>query len=186
MSVDWLDDYFNTYREQIFRADIRERLIEMRDLAIQTRDKGGKLIFAGNGASAAIASHSALDFTKQGKVRSICFSDSALITGFANDYGYEDYVARALEFYADPQDVVVLISSSGRSPNIVSAARYAKQQGHTLVGFSGFGEDNPLNQAADLKFRVASKAYNIIECTHMLWICTVIDLVIGKAEYAVS
>lgn len=186
MSVDWLDDYFNTYREQIFRDDIRGRLIETRDLAIATREKGAKLIFAGNGASAAIASHSALDFTKQGKVRSICFSDSALITAFANDYGYEQYIARALEFYADPDDVVVLISSSGRSPNIVAAANYAKQKGHQLVGFSGFGEENPLNQTADLKFCVHSKAYNIIECTHMLWICAVIDLVIGKAEYAVG
>ncbi|MCP5047849.1 MAG: phosphoheptose isomerase, partial [bacterium] len=80
----------------------------------------------------------------------------------------------------------VLISSSGNSENVVNAATYARSVGNTIITFTGFNEDNPLKSLGDINFWLDSKAYNIIECTHMIWLTTVIDLIIGKAEYAVD
>ena len=133
-----------------------------------------------------MASHCAVDFTKNAGIRCVNFNEADLITCFANDFGYELCFQKALEFYADPGDVVVLISCSGRSPNIVNAAKYAKEKGFLVVTFSGFSSDNPLCAEGDLNFCVQSRAYNIIEMTHQMWLLAVCDLIIGKAEYAAS
>jgi D-sedoheptulose 7-phosphate isomerase len=165
---------------------VYQNLIEFRDLAIDVRSSGRKMIFAGNGASASISSHGAVDFTKQGKVRSMDFNEPNLITAFSNDYGYENWVARALECYADDGDVVVLTSVSGTSPNVVKAADYAKERGLRLVTFSGKAPDNPLRARGDINFWIGSAAYNVVESVHMLWLVTVVDMVVGQAEYSVN
>jgi len=182
----FIDIYLDHYKKNLFAADAKEKIVEMRDMIARMEQGGGKLIFAGNGASAAIASHCALDFTKQAGVRSLSFNDPSLITAFANDYGYEYWIAKAIGFYAEPQDIAVLISSSGKSPNMINAARYAREKGMKIITFTGFSADNPLKQLGDLNIWVKSNAYNIIECTHLIWLTTVIDLVIEKAEYPVK
>lgn len=181
----WLDEYFDRYKAA-FDPAIYDSLIAFRDLAIETRTNGKKLMFAGNGASASIASHGRVDFTKQGKVRSIDFNEPNLITAFSNDYGYENFMARAVEAFADEGDVLVLISVSGSSPNCVKAAEYARSRGLKVVTFSGKTAGNPLRALGDINFWLESSAYNVVECTHMLWLCTVIDMVVGKAEYSVN
>ncbi len=143
-------------------------------------------MFAGNGASASISSHGAVDFTKQGRVRAVDFNEPNLITALSNDYGYENWIARAIGLYADAGDAVVLTSTSGTSPNVVNAAREAKARGLTLVTFTGKAPDNPLRQAGDINFWLGSSAYNVVESTHMLWMMTVVDMLVGQAEYAVS
>jgi D-sedoheptulose 7-phosphate isomerase len=182
----WLLDYFERYRESIFKPDVHERLIELKSLLISTQDRGKKTIIAGNGGSAAIASHCSVDFTKQARIRCVNFNESDLITCFANDYGYENWLQRALSFYADTGDTVILISSSGQSPNVLNAARYARQSQLPLVTFTGFLEDNPLKQLGELNFWLDSSAYNIVEMTHHIWLLAVCDLVIGRAEYGVN
>jgi D-sedoheptulose 7-phosphate isomerase len=181
----WLDDYFARYRRTIF-AQVRAKLTAFYELAIAVRDRKRKLMFAGNGASASIASHGAVDFTKQGRVRGIDFNEPNLITAFANDYGFAAYLAKAIEFYADDGDGLVLISVSGRSANVVEAARYAKSRGIAVVSFTGSEADNPLRSVSDIGFWVDSRAYNVVECTHMIWLTTVIDMLVGVAEYKVS
>jgi D-sedoheptulose 7-phosphate isomerase len=182
----FIDIYLGYYEKNLFSVDAKEKIIEMRDMIDRMQQTRGKLILAGNGASAAIASHCALDFTKQAGVRAITFNESSLITAFANDYGYEYWVAKAIGFYSEQQDIVVLISASGKSPNMINAARYAKEKGMKIITFTGFSTDNPLKQLGDLNFWVDSQAYNIIECTHMIWLTAVSDLIIGKAEYPVK
>lgn len=182
----FLDEYFERYREVLFDPAIYPSLVRMRDEVLKMRERGGKLIFAGNGGSAAIASHCSVDFTKQGGVRSIDFNEADLITCFANDYGYEHWVEKALEFHASPEDVAVLISSSGKSANIVNAAKKAKQMGLFVVTLSGFERENPLSAEGDLHLWVDSRAYNVIENTHQIWLLSVCDMVIGKAEYGVE
>jgi D-sedoheptulose 7-phosphate isomerase len=181
----WLDDYFARFRPA-FDPAVYATLVRFRDLAVAVRSRGGKLIFAGNGASASIASHGAVDFTKQAKVRAVDFNEPNLITAFANDYGYEHWVARALDCYADPGDAVVLISVSGASPNIVQAARHARELGLPVVTFTGKRTDNPLRSLGDVNFWIGSAAYNVVEAIHMLWLTTVIDMVVGRAEYSVN
>lgn len=182
----FINKYLECYRKSIFEGDIVSQLIAMKDVLIKANKKGKKIIFVGNGASAAIASHCALDFTKQGKIRSVCFNEAALLTAFGNDYGYEHWVENALKCWADKGDVVVLISSSGKSPNLVNAAKYARQKGFPVITFSGFSKKNPLKSLGNINFWVNNSSYNIVECTHMIWLMLVCDLIIGKMEYAVS
>ena len=144
------------------------------------------MMLAGNGASASIANHFALDFTKQARVRSISFSDSSFITAYGNDYGYENWVMKAVEHHGREGDAVILISSSGRSPNIFKAAGGAKNMGFPVVTFTGFEKDNPLKCRGDINFWVNSRSYNIIESVHAFWLAATCDLIIGKSEYSVT
>lgn len=182
----WIEEYFQLYKTALFNSNVTNELIALKGVCENVKKYKHKILLAGNGASASIASHAATDFTKQAGVKSQCFSDSNLITAFANDYGYEHWVAKAIEFYASDGDAIILISSSGKSKNILNAAAYAKEKGLTVITFTGFANDNPLRSLGDINFWLNSNAYNIIECTHMIWITTVVDMMIGKAEYGVS
>ena len=182
----WLAEYFERYRTSLFRADVFAQLVELKALLKATQASGRKVICAGNGGSAAIASHCAVDFTKVAGVRCVNFNEADLITCFANDYGYEHWLAKALACYADPGDCAILISSSGKSQNMVNAARQAAAQGLSIVTFTGFARENPLGVLGRLNFWVDSRAYNVIEMTHQIWLLAVCDLLAGKAEYAAS
>jgi D-sedoheptulose 7-phosphate isomerase len=182
----WIENYFELYRKSIFHSNVNEELIALKELCEEIKTNNRKLLLAGNGASMSISSHAATDFTKQAEVRAMCLSDANLITAFSNDYGYDDWVAKAIGFYGTENDAVILISSSGRSKNMVNAAAFAKEKGLKVITFTGFADDNPLKSLGDINFWLNSKAYNIIECTHMIWITTVVDMIIGKAEYNVS
>ena len=140
--------------------------------------KKGKLIIVGNGGSAAIASHLSIDFTKAAKIRAINFNESSLLTCFSNDFGYENWVAEALGFYADKDDLVILISSSGNSKNIVNGALKAKEIGLPLITFSGFSSENELKKLGDYNFWVDSRDYNLVETVHQTWGLSIIDYLI--------
>ena len=77
-------------------------------------------------------------------------------------------------------------SVSGTSPNIVKAAEYAKSRGLQLVTFTGKSENNPLKALGDINFWMDSSAYNVVEAVHMMWLTTVVDMLVGQAEYSVS
>jgi D-sedoheptulose 7-phosphate isomerase len=178
----WLAAYFAQYRTCLFHEDVVAKLIELKELMRAAHAQGEKTILAGNGGSAAIASHCAVDFTKSAGLRCINFNEVDLITCLANDYGYAWWLQKALAFYADDGDLVLLISSSGKSPNMINAARYAKSRGLTVVTFTGFAVDNPLQAIGDLNFWVDSGSYNVVEMTHHIWLLSVCDLIIGSAE----
>ena len=182
----WLDDYFNAYRGLMADSAVFSLLTEARDLFFQVKERGGKLMLAGNGASASIASHLAVDFTKQAGIVAMSFNEPNLITAYANDFGYEQWVVEAIRHYAKPGDAVVLISSSGKSQNIVNAAHHAHEKGLPVVTLSGFATDNPLKSAGDINLWVNSKAYNLVECIHMIWLKAICDMIIGRAEYPVN
>lgn len=183
-SREWLKKYFDLYKTSIFPDSILDELIKLREIFVDTSNAGKKIIFAGNGGSAAIASHCAVDLTKNAGIRAINFNEADLITCFANDYGYEDWVAKAVEFYGDEGDLLTLISSSGRSINMLNAVDTAKKMGIRVITFSGFDSTNPLRKCGSINFWVDSHAYNIVEMTHNIWLLGVIDLIIGSAEYS--
>jgi len=178
--------YYDKYFKLMFSEDIEKKFEEFKELAVNIKSNKNKLIFAGNGASASISAHGAVDFTKQAGVRSITFSDANMITAFSNDYGYDNWMAKALDFYSNDGDALVLTSVSGESPSVVLAAQRAKESGIKVVTFSGRSAKNSLRGLGDINFWVDSNAYNIVECIHMMWITTVVDSVIGKSEYEVS
>jgi D-sedoheptulose 7-phosphate isomerase len=178
----FIDDYLACHKHFLSNIEVFRELNSFADICKRVKGSGNKLIFAGNGASASISSHAATDFTQHAKVRTVCFNDHNLITCFANDYGYEHWVARALEAYADPGDVVALISSSGCSPNIVNAAKYARENNLEVVTFTGFSVDNPLLQFGKPSFWVDSSAYNVVEATHLIWVLAVANLLEQKGN----
>jgi len=182
----FIKEYYQECAEYLTNCDVSGSVIAAKKMILDTKSAGGKLIFAGNGASASIANHASLDFTKQGKVRSVNFNESAFITAFSNDFGYEHWVEKALEHYGEKGDTVILVSCSGTSKNVVNAAHYAKNNGINVITFTGFSELNPLKEAGDINFWIDSKAYNIIEGIHQIWLLSICDLIIGKKEYSVS
>jgi len=174
-------DYYSKYFETIFKGlksvDL-EQLEKASSMVWGVHQFGKKIIVVGNGGSAAMASHVAVDLTKAAGIRAINFNEADLITCFANDYGYERWVEKALEAYADPGDLVILISSSGKSPNMLTGARQAKAMDLSLVTVSGFSADNPIRKLGDLNLWVDSTAYNIVEMTHHVWLLAIIDYLI--------
>ena len=173
--------YFSKYFTTIYQSleSIDSRQLEQAATMVWTAHQSGKkIIVVGNGGSAAMASHVAVDFTKAAGIRAINFNEADLITCFANDYGYEHWVAKALEAYADLGDLAILISSSGKSPNIVKGAEKAKNIGLSLITVSGFMSGNPLRKLGDLNLWADSSNYNIVEMTHHVWLVAIIDYLI--------
>jgi len=162
------------------------KLVEVKALIMATHARRRKVIFVGNGGSAAIASHCAVDFTKTASVRCINFNEADLITCLSNDFGYECWVEKALEMYGDDGDTVVLISSSGRSPNMVRAAEYVRPRALSLVTLTGFDFDNPLRKLGELSLWIDSRVYNVVETIHQVWLLAVCDLIVGKAAHTAS
>lgn len=173
----YLTEYFLKFQEAMTAINVSHELIRFKDRIVEGHGQGKKMIIAGNGGSAAIASHAAVDFTKNANIRCTNFNEPSLMTCLANDYGYEHWVEKALEMYADDGDLVVLISSSGCSMNMIRAADYALQRGLSLVTFSGFLGTNPLRRLGHLNFWVKSKSYNFVETFHQLWLLSVCDLI---------
>jgi phosphoheptose isomerase len=163
-----------------------EKICATRALWLAAKAKGGKVIFVGNGGSAGIASHLAIDLAKNGGVPATCFNDGGQITCLANDYGFENWIAHAVRLYAQPADSLVAISSSGRSPNILNGVAKAREMGLSVVTLSGMAPDNPLRALGDVNFWADSRGYNIVETAHQFWMMSAIDLIIGKVEYPAS
>lgn len=184
--IQFLNNYYKECSNFLLNTDVTENVIKSKKLILETKELGGKVMFAGNGASASIANHASLDFTKQGKVNSVNFNESAFITAFANDYGYENWVQKAIEFYGEDGDTLILISCSGNSKNVVNAAKHARKNNINVITFTGFSNKNPLLMSGDVNFWIDSKAYNIIEGIHQIWLLSICDLIIGKTEYSVT
>ncbi|MGP1675916.1 MAG: SIS domain-containing protein [Burkholderiales bacterium] len=148
----------------------------LRDLCRKASGSGNKVIFIGNGGSSAIASHMAVDWTKNGVIRSIAFNDAPTLTCLANDFGYPAVFAKQLEYYALNGDVVIIVSSSGHSSNIMRAAEQAFTQGLDLVTLSGMNPDNILRQKGLLAFYVPAMDYGIVEIAHLALLHSVVSV----------
>ncbi len=166
--------FYDQVRQRLDDAS-PESLDAICELFRKAQASGRKVIVAGNGGSAAIASHVSVDLTKAARVRASCFNESDLITCYANDYGYENWLAKAVESYGDPGDVAVLISSRGESPNILNAARQARQQGLVVVTLSGFAGSNSLRSVGLNNLWVDSSSYNVVETVHQTWLLACVD-----------
>lgn len=176
-NLGFFGSYFSSIARAISDVDV-DLLTKAAEMIKKANINGGKTIFVGNGGSAAMASHLSVDLTKAAGIRAINFNEADLLTCFANDYGYENWVARALEAYADKNDVVVLISSSGKSPNIINGVAQARRMELPVITLSGFSSDNPLRKLGDVNFWCDSKLYNIVEMTHHVWLLAIVDYVI--------
>ena len=151
----------------------------VRELAHKAHDSDNKLIFIGNGGSQGISSHLAIDFSKNGGLRSLAFTDAAALTCLGNDLGYENVFAKQIEMHARQGDFLVAISSSGRSANILKGVSAARAMGCAVLTLSGFQADNPLRRQGDTNVWVNSGEYGFVEIAHLALCHAILDMAMG-------
>ncbi|MFT6632355.1 MAG: D-sedoheptulose 7-phosphate isomerase [Bacteriovoracaceae bacterium] len=127
---------------------------------------GGTMYFIGNGASSTMASHMSADATKNGQLRSKTFNDQSLLTAISNDIDYKEVYALPVERFGNVEDVLVTISSSGNSPNIIRAIEEAHKIGMKVVTLSGMKENNDSRKNGDLNFWIPADFYGVVESSH--------------------
>ncbi len=149
------------------------------EIILSTADSNGKVIFIGNGASAAFSSHMATDFWKNGGIKATAFNDSSLLTCIGNDYGFECLFEKPLEVFADNRDLLIAISSSGKSENIIRGAKVAISKGCNLITLSGFNSENPLSKMGKINFYVGSSSYGPVEILHQAILHCLLDVIIA-------
>jgi len=181
--------YFETLSRLIQNTEVTDNLgrrLRLEDAfdnvaatARSTHDLGNKIMFIGNGGSAGIASHLAIDFCKNGALRSLAFNDPSALTCLGNDLGYHSVFAKQLDFHARAGDLLVAISSSGQSPNILAAVAMARKRQVGVVTFSGFNESNEVRRAGDVNFYVRSNEYGFVEIAHLSLCHAILDLDMG-------
>lgn len=142
---------------------------------IAAHDRGNHVFFIGNGGSAGICTHSANDYSKNGGIRCLALHDGAVLTCLGNDFGFEYIFSKQIEFHARKGDVLIAISSSGCSADILRGVEAAKQKGMYVCTFSGFLEDNPLRTLGDLNWYVSSPEYGFVELAHQIIIHCALD-----------
>ena len=182
----FLDDYFDGFRKLVnFNSDeIKKKLIKLKKIFITAKKNRKKILIFGNGGSAAIASHFSVDLTKNAKIRCTNYNEPDLITCFSNDYGYERWVEMAIKYYGNKGDVLIVISSSGKSKNMINACIAARKKKFSkIITLTGHSINNPVKKLGDINLWVNSKAYNYIENIHQFWLLSLVDLVIGKKNY---
>lgn len=170
--------YTGLQGERFDRAAAYERTLQIAQAATE---RDCKLMFIGNGGSAGIASHMAIDFTKNGRMPALCFNDGAALTCMGNDFGYEEVFAKQLSFHAHKGDVLFAISSSGSSPNILRAVAVARERGCAVITMSGFKADNPLRALGDMNFYIGLSEYGLVEVAHTAMIHAVVDLKLANS-----
>lgn len=145
---------------------VQEAFEQWRGLADDIRQRDKTVYFAGNGASASMASHFSADLAKNGGLRTGVFTDLSLMTAIGNDINFEQVFAYPIERFGRAGDMLVAISSSGNSPNIVAAAKAARAKNMHVVTLSGFKADNQLRALGDLNFYVPATTYGLAETCH--------------------
>lgn len=150
------------------------------NLIFDRLNTSGKIIFIGNGGSAAIASHMATDFWKNAGVKAISFNDSVLLTCLSNDEGYERVFEKSIEMFAHPQDLLMAISSSGKSENILRGVDAIYEKGGKSITFTGFAADNPLRGKGEINFYVPVSHYGHVEIIHHALCHCLVDVMIAN------
>lgn len=167
-----LDSYKKEFSNYFNSESVVQDMQKSIDL-IRSNTRG--IFFIGNGGSNSICSHMMEDFMKFAKYPTYSFSDAALITCYANDYGYENAMREWLSAYFTDKDLLIAVSSSGESANILNAAKYAREKGGSVITLSGFKSGNSLKQLGDINFHIAANSYGIVECYHQVILHVILD-----------
>jgi len=159
-----------------------DALVQSFGMLKQLRSSGNRLFIIGNGGSAAIASHAVIDFLNVAGIAAHTLHDSAVMTCMANDYGYEQGFARALDCFASDGDILIAISSSGKSANILNAVAKSKERSAGVITLSGFTESNPLRSLGDLNLWLPSADYGIVEVGHQFLLHNISDRFLAERQ----
>ena len=178
---EFTSSYFNHLSEVLKKIDVT-KVEKMINIILEARESAKMIYFIGNGGSAATASHFANDLSvgprttgKPFRVMSLT-DNNAIMTAIANDFGYDELFTKQLENYLNEGDIVVAISASGNSPNVVKAIEYANSKNCMTIGLTGF-DGGKLKEVSKLNLHVPSEKgeYGPVEDVHMIF-----DHVIGN------
>jgi len=172
MQTDLYKDHFsNFFTSALIRKQVDESVAMVK--------KAKRIFFIGNGGSNSICSHMMEDYSKIAGYPTFAFSDAALITCFANDYGYERAMEEWLKIHFVEGDLLVAISSSGESKNILNAAALVNNRKGALITLSGFKEGNTLSKTGSINFHLPVSNYGIVECFHQVILHIILDSLHG-------
>jgi D-sedoheptulose 7-phosphate isomerase len=180
-----IENEFTSHLEtiQAVIGQMEEDLAAASQIAVDTLKRGNKVLLCGNGGSAADAQHIAAELTgrykseRRGLPGIALTTDTSALTAIANDYGYDRIFDRQLEALANEGDLLIGISTSGNSDNIISALKLAKELGCATVGFSG-RDGGKMNEVCDVNLVVPSDNTPRIQEMHILFghtLCQIID-----------
>ncbi len=166
-----IDLYKSLFEKHFENPSLRENI----EKAVELVKNAGRILFIGNGGSNSICSHMMEDYMKIASIPTLSFSDPSLITCFANDYGYENALKEWINFSFQAGDLLIAISSSGESPNILNAVKKHKSLGGNVITLSGFKPENALSKMGSVNFLVAEENYGIVECFHQVILHAILD-----------
>lgn len=183
----YIDDLIDKLKNTEIRQGTEEKYEEYNvgiqllvDTFTRHKEKRSQVFFIGNGGSSAIASHMTADFMKNGGMNTYSLYDNAVTTCMGNDYGYENIFSRPMGFLVKENDLVIAISSSGNSPNIINAIRMAKEKKAEVVTLTGFEPDNKAKQMGDINVYVPCSKYGIVESIHNLILQQIVDVIMER------
>lgn len=165
--LNWLNKLNKTYSHQDFS--------DLQKISKLIMRKNRYIYVFGNGGSSSIANHFGSDLIKQLNLKNINFSNDNLLTCFANDFGWDNWISNCIKRFVKKDDLIFLISSSGNSKNMINAAKEAKSKNAIIVTLTGFSGKNKLSKMGNINLIANSKNYNIIENTHQIWLLLLID-----------
>ncbi|MCI8873764.1 MAG: SIS domain-containing protein [Lachnospiraceae bacterium] len=167
-------------REKNPCRDYEEAIQRLVDLFSEMKENGKQVFFIGNGGSAAIASHMTADFMKNGGMKTYSLYDNSVTTCMGNDYGYEYIFSRPLEFLGNEGDLLVAVSSSGNSQNIVNAIQAAQKKRMKIITLSGFQKENRIIGMGMYNIHVPVSHYGMVESIHNLILQQIVDVIMDR------
>ncbi len=148
-------------------------------VAAEVKSRRGRVLFVGNGGSAAIASHMATDWLKNGGFSALCFNDASQLTCLGNDLGIDRIFSVPVEAHGREGDLLIAVSSSGGSANILSAVTAARTAKLRVVTLSGFEPQNALRKLGDVNFWIPDDHYGFVEVGHLMLCHAILDIAMG-------
>lgn len=173
-------EHTKIYLKEDIELGYKEGMEKLVDRFTSHRSDKTKIFFIGNGGSSAIASHMTADFMKNGGMRTYSLYDNAVMTCMGNDHGYEHVFSKPLDLLGQENDLLVAISSSGNSSNIVNAINVADAKGMETITFTGFRKDNRSRRSGTVNVYVPSERYGIVESIHNLMLQQIVDLIMER------
>ena len=174
----YLDNYIHDFCKTLTKVKSQKKEIEdiFKTLLIYNKKKTVHVF--GNGGSASIASHFSMDLTNNSKIKCLSYNDPSIITCYANDFKFENWISKAIQKYGNKNDLLILISSSGKSKNMLNAVKAAKNKKfYKIITFTGFNYKNPLMRKGNLNIWINSKNYNIVENAHQFFLLFLVDMI---------
>ena len=178
VKIKYINDYIDYFTSTILNLKSQKEQIEKIYRILTKYQKKNAVHIFGNGGSASIASHFSMDLTNNSKIKCFSYNDPSIITCYSNDFKFENWISRVIEKCGNKNDLLILISSSGKSKNMINAVTAAKRKKfHKIITFTGFDKKNSLKQKGDLNIWVNSKSYNMIENTHQFLLLLLVDMI---------